>query len=117
VQWWIPDNNGIFRDVMKKSGDPHPRKSGLIYWDVLNPDYSKYPTARNELEEGLRVGVPISAKCGLYLAKNNPHILVSYKYKTVGHLDPRTDRVILSKPYKYFEEILKHHFPSYVTIS
>lgn len=114
VSTWTPDMHGLNKLVIKKQGPSDPRKTAAAYWTVYNPKYTPWKEAVIALENGDRVAAPITTKVGLYLAQNSPNILVSYKYKTVGHLDGA--RIVLASPYKYFGEILKNHVPDFIDI-
>jgi len=55
-------------------------------WQCFNPSYTPFRDALIQLQEGDKVGVPISRVVGLYTLPNSVHPLVAYKRWTIGYV-------------------------------
>lgn len=122
VSRWSPDMYGLGAIHEKTKYKPASNSSYLTsavkelqrkysnLLNVYNPKHYTLEEAIKLLEEGARIGCPITPQVGLHLAETSPFICVSHRFRTIGWLtSPK--KVELFKNYKYLEDILKLSLP------
>lgn len=87
-------NNNDLRDMHIPE---RPARGGERHdwvWKAFNPSYTPFAAAFDQLQQGKRVGVPVSTRIGLYLYPDSVCPVVAYKRWTVGYApDPKSLRI------------------------
>lgn len=82
-----------------------------VVWNIYNPQYEGAHSAINKLNEGVRVGIPISRQFGLYTVATSPNINLAYKRWRVGYL--RTWEIVLDPKFEMHVQQVREAFPNW----
>ena len=128
---WLPNNEFITKryahinpSISKMFGGGGRNFGSKEEMETIYHIYNKtYYTLRNaidELEDGKRLGCPITRTCGFYLEEGIPDILMSYKHiAPVGKLTQAIEgdyRVEIIEQHKYLVPAIQHSLPDSILV-